>query len=115
MKRILATLLLLTLFLSFTACGALSNKTGKRALTLDDVRLLAQKGEALSWTDFDPYRGSETGPGTWQYVIDSLFDVLVGGDASDTGPEYVRLRNRDINAWVDIRTDDIENFIRNYQ
>ena len=88
----------------------------ERKLTLDDVRWLAQKGGALSWDDFDAYQGTDVGSGLYimQYVIDDLFDVLVGGGSMEADPEYVHLRNRDINAWVDIRTDDIDEFIETY-
>ncbi len=85
-------------------------------LTLEDVRTLSQKGEALSWNDFAGYEGREIGSGLYimQYVIDDVFDVLVGGPSPEEEPWYIYLRNRDINAWVDIRTDDIEEFINDH-
>ena len=89
---------------------------GKRNITLDDVRRLAQKGAALSWDDFDTYQGMDIGSGLYimQYVIDDVFDVLVGGASPEEEPWYIHLRNRDINAWVDIRTDDVNGFLAEY-
>ena len=42
-----------------------------------------------------------------RYEIDELFDVLVGGVPDET-PMYIRLRNQNINAWVDLREDGVE-------
>ena len=83
-----------------------------RRLTLDDVRWLAQKGEALTWSDFELYQGTDGGSGLYimQYVIDDRFEVLVGGTPQNE-PMYVRLRNRALDTWIDIRTDDVDSFI----
>ena len=78
-------------------------------LTLDDAVMLSQKGDALTWSDFEQYQGQEIGSGLYimRYEIDELFDVLVGGVPNET-PMYIRLRNQDINAWVDLREDSVE-------
>ena len=78
-------------------------------LTLDDVVMLSQKGDALTWSDFEPYQGREVGSGLYimRYEIDERFDVLVGG-VPDEMPMYIRLRNQNINAWVDLREDGVE-------
>ena len=80
-----------------------------RKLTLDDVVMLSQKGDALTWSDFERYQGRDVGSGLYimRYEIDELFDVLVGGVPNET-PMYIRLRNQDINAWVDLREDSVE-------
>ncbi len=93
------------------------NAVKERRLTLDDVRFLSQKGEALSWSDFDAYQGTDIGSGLYimRYVIDDIFDVLVGGASPEEDPWYIRLENRDINAWIDMRTGDVESFINTYK
>ena len=83
-------------------------------LTLDDVVLLAQKGDALTWSDFERYQGREGGSGLYimRYEIDELFDVLVGGVPEET-PMYIYLRvNNESKDHIDIRTDDVSIFIK---
>lgn len=50
-------------------------------LTLDDVRLLAEKGEELDWEDFDGYAYRDVGSGLYirYYEIDGTFAVMIGG------------------------------------
>ena len=85
-------------------------------LTLDDVRALAKKGGALTSEDFAPYAWEEAGAGLYirRYPIDDTFDFLIGSAAPDAEPMYYYLRNRDVNAWIDIRTQDVEGFIAAY-
>lgn len=82
-------------------------------LTLDDVVMLSQKGDALSWSDFERYQGREVGSGLYimRYEIDELFDVLVGGVPDET-PWYIYLRvNNDADDRIDIRTEDVSAFV----
>ncbi len=80
-----------------------------RKLTLDDVVMLSQKGDALSWSDFERYQGWEIGSGLYimRYEIDELFDVLVGGVPDET-PMYIALRvHNEADDSIDIRTEDV--------
>lgn len=82
-------------------------------LTLDDVVLLSQKGDALTWADFERYQGREVGSGLYimRYEIDGLFDVLVGGVPDET-PWYIYLRvNNETDDRIDIRTEDVSTFV----
>ena len=84
-----------------------------RKLTLDDVVLLSQKGDALTWSDFERYQGREIGSGLYimRYEIDDLFDVLVGGYSDET-PWYIYLCvNSESVDRIDIRTEDVSTFI----
>lgn len=84
-----------------------------RKLTLDDVVMLSQKGDALSWSDFERYQGWEIGSGLYimRYEIDELFDVLVGGVPDET-PWYIYLRvNNEADDRIDIRTEDVSTFV----
>ena len=97
-----------------------------RPLTLDDVRRLAEKGEALTWDDlamFDSYDASEQWDPTESegdpYIrvcpIEAMFELRIGGESPKTPPRYVYLRNRDINACCEIRTRDVGAFLDIYQ
>lgn len=89
-----------------------NNAVDGRKLTLDDVVMLSQKGDALSWSDFERYQGREVGSGLYimRYEIDELFDVLVGG-VPDEMPWYIYLRvNNEADDRIDIRTEDVSAF-----
>ncbi len=82
-------------------------------LTLDDVVTLSQKGDTLSWSDFERYQGWDVGSGLYimRYEIDELFDVLVGGVPDET-PWYIYLRvNNEADDRIDIRTEDVSTFV----
>ena len=82
-------------------------------LTLDDVVTLSQKGDALTWSDFERYQGWDVGSGLYimRYEIDELFDVLVGGVPDET-PWYIYLRvNNEADDRIDIRTEDVSTFV----
>ena len=90
-----------------------NNAVDGRKLTLDDVVMLSQKGDALSWSDFERYQGREIGSGLYimRYEIDELFDVLVGGVPDET-PWYIYMRvNNEADDRIDIRTEDVSTFI----
>ncbi len=82
-------------------------------LTLDDVVTLSQKGDELSWSDFEQYQGREVGSGLYImcYEIDELFNILVGGVPDET-PWYIYLRvNNEADDRIDIRTEDVSTFV----
>ena len=70
-----------------------TNGIGTRKLTLDDVLVLSQKGDALTWSDFERYQGQDIGSGLYvmRYEIDELFEVWVGGVPKET-PMYIYLK-----------------------
>ena len=75
--------------------------------------MLSQKGDALSWSDFERYQGWDVGSGLYimRYEIDELFDVLVGGVPDET-PWYIYLRvNNEADDRIDIRTEDVSTFV----
>lgn len=101
--------------LSAFIADAVSVKEG--TLSLNDVIILSQKGEDLTWADFDGYAYTDIGSGLYiyRYEIDSLFSLMVGGTPS-VPPIYIRLvDNRDDTAFIDIRTEDVEAFIAQRQ
>lgn len=94
-----------------------------RRLTMDAVKLLSARGDALTWEDFSQYVCEEGGyayealgnvPDIRCYPIDEVYELLVGGEGTQGKPQHIILRNRDVNAWMDIRTRDVEEFVAAY-
>ena len=83
-------------------------------LSLNDVIMLSQKGEALSWEDFEDYRYMETGSGLYirVYEINDLFELWIGGGSTDEPPMYIHLKvNNEAEDKIDIRTENVTDFI----
>ncbi len=91
-----------------------------RKLTLDDVlRLKEEKGEALTWSDFEEFSCIETGSGLYirLYEIDGMFSLAIGGGYPlDKAPMYIYLQaNVRDGARIDIRYEDPAAFIKQYR
>lgn len=90
-------------------------KNEKLDLTIERViRLAENKGEELTWSDFQMYNAIDTGSGLYilVYEIDETFDLMIGGSSPVSSPMYIRLvakANR--GNYIDIRTEDVEKFI----
>lgn len=83
------------------------------SLTLDDVKKLAEKGEDLTWSDFEQYKGTPIGSGMYilLYSIDENYELRVGG-TPEKKPMNIRLvSTQDDTNYIDIRTDSIDAFI----
>ena len=90
--------------------------TVKPRLTLAAVQALAeQKGELLSWADFEDYTYTETGSGLYirDYPIDGSFSLRIGGGWLDEEPMYIYLNCGE--DFIDIRREDVDAFIRRGQ
>ena len=89
-------------------------KNEKLDLTLERViRLAENKGEELTWSDFQMYNAIETGSGLYilVYEIDETFDLMIGG-VPTSSPMYIRLVTKsDRDVYIDIRSEDVEAFI----
>ena len=85
-----------------------------RTLTLDDVRMLAEKGDALGWDDLALYDFKVTGSGLYirSYPIDSRYDLLVGATRETAEPIYYKLRDKKTDRSIDIRDGDVDAFLR---
>lgn len=86
----------------------------KEKLTLEIVKGLAKKGEALSWKDFEEYESIEAGSGLYIliYEMDENYNLMIGGLSMDEDPTYIRLvKADDMDVYIDIRTEDIEKFL----
>ncbi len=94
---------------------ALGNKI---KLSLDDVIMLSQKGEDLSWEDFEQFSYVETGSGLYIHVyeINPLLSLWIGGGNLDNEPMYISLCiNTEPEDAIDIRTEDLTAFISKHR
>lgn len=66
-------------------------------LTLDDVATLSEKGNDLSWADFEQYSHEDVGSGLyiWHFEIDEIFSLSVGGSSLESSPMYIYLQAYD--------------------
>ncbi len=86
----------------------------KEKLTLEKVKELAKKGEALSWSDFEQFDGREIGSGLYilEYDVDEDYSLCIGGGDKRTSPMYMNLiYEADRSKCIDIRTESIDDFI----
>ena len=92
----------------------LTDPVVEKELTLDTVRVLAQKGDDLDWEDFADYPHTDVGSGlyVYRYEIEGDLAVLVGGKSLETKPDYVNLVAGE--NQIDIRSGDLEGFILEY-
>lgn len=92
----------------FSAC----NHNRPAMLSMNELRDLAQKGEELTWKDFEGYPFEDVGSGLYirKYEINDDFHVLIGGGSIDTTPMYINLIKSN-EEKIDIRYDDIDPFI----
>ncbi|RCX07067.1 BlaR1 peptidase M56, partial [Anaerobacterium chartisolvens] len=82
-------------------------------LTLDELKLIAQKGDAISWDDFASYHGQDVGSGLYimRYPMEPPYYVMVGGVPGEP-PMYVRLYSTETEQYIDIRQESIDDFIQ---
>lgn len=84
-------------------------------MTLETVKNLSKKGDKLSWEDFQTYDGGkDIGSGLYikLYPIDDKYELLIGGGSLKESPMYINLSNKDTKKSIDIRHDDIDEFIK---
>ena len=85
-------------------------------LTMEAVLELAKKGENLTWKDLQSYNGQDIGSGVciMRYPIDGVYVLQVYADRPDAPIKAANLGIRDTNLYVDIRTGDVTEFLREY-
>lgn len=108
--RICLVLLIISVLLG---CAKEDNRK-KTVLSLDKVIELSEKGNDISWNDFEDYESEDIGSGIYvlRYEIDSRFYLIIGGSSKDEKPMYVRLvKMYNSDDYIDIRTDDVNDFI----
>lgn len=88
-------------------------KGGGETLTIEKVKELSQKGDALDWSDFTDFSGTDIGSGLFimSYDVEGTdYTVLVGGAGVDVKPMYISLCGAD-GKEIDIRRDSVEEFL----
>lgn len=88
---------------------------GAKKLTLEEVMALSAKGEDLTWGDFEGYAYEDIGSGLYihRYDIDHNFELRVGGSPT-VEPMYIHLVSKaDPETYIDIRTENVKEFIEN--
>ncbi len=118
MKKYIALVVAFIFVLSLVGC---SSDEPKRELTIDELKVIAEKGENISWSDFEPYIYSlEGGSGIHfrTYPIGDEYVLHVEGGLPDWILS-VRLSTKvvvdgSLNGYreIDIRTESIDEFLR---
>ena len=82
-------------------------------LTIERVIRLSERGDELTWADFDMYEGSDIGSGLhiFKYNIDDDFYLEVGSFPTKKPSSIDLVSRADIHNKIDIRTEDVERFI----
>lgn len=89
-------------------------ESSKEVLSMSEVKKLAQKGNGLSWKDFEKYKEQDIGSGMYVvcYDIDKNYKLLIGGSDLKGKPDYIRLvKGTEEERYIDIRTGDIDKFM----
>lgn len=91
----------------------LTDPISDNTLTLDDVLRLSEKGDELTWSDFEEYSFTETGSGLYirVYEIDEIFNLTIGGGSVQEKPMYIYLGVNEGSEFIDIRYDNVPKFI----
>ncbi|WP_165835576.1 M56 family metallopeptidase [Ruminiclostridium sufflavum] len=86
----------------------------ERFLTLDELKLIAKKGDAVSWDDFALYYGQDIGFGLYimHYSMEEPYYVRVGGVPGES-PMYARLYSAETEKSIDILQESIDDFVKN--
>ena len=89
-------------------------KVQKKNLTMETLYALVDKyGEDLSWRHFTRFRYIERGidQHIWICPIDNNYQIWIGGDDTDTSPDYIYLVAQDGSGdHIDVRTESIDDF-----
>ncbi len=114
MKKIVLMILTFSIIFSLTGC---SSKEDENILSIEKVIELSQKGNDLSWDDFEKYEGKEVGSGLYilAYEINNEYHLIIGGRDKKETPMYIRLvRNENKDDFIDIRQENVEEFIKSH-
>lgn len=87
-------------------------------LTTDIIKELAKKGDNLRFTDLSVYAG-KTDIGSGLYILrypvnKGQYFLTIGGGSMDEKPFYVRLSASGTEAYVDILTGNIDEYLKKY-
>lgn len=90
----------------------------KRQMTIDDVLRLSEKGMSLSWSDLSCYACKDIGSGfvVLEYTLTDANYRLIAGcpDMEGAGPSYARLEYIPDGSRVEIRTENVQEFLKKH-
>ena len=88
-----------------------------RILTLEHVLEISGKGEELTWSDMDGFTYTEAGSGLYIrfYPVEGPYSLSVGGAGPSGWIMYANLTCESSGESVDIRTGDVEAFLRDQE
>lgn len=120
MKKVVALVLVLICTLCFWGCGP--SDTPKKLvpdLNMETLQSLVdiydEKDKELSWDTFAPYYCSiEVGSETYirRYSVDEDYYLIIEGVSIEESPMHMKLVLKDDpNKYIDIRTENIDDFI----
>ncbi len=116
MKKIILMFLIFSVILSVAGCS--SKKEDENVLSIEKVIELSQKGNDLSWDDFEKYESKEVGSGLYilAYEINNEYQLLIGGGKDKKeAPMYIRLAcSENLDDFIDIRQENVEDFIKRH-
>ena len=87
----------------------------KPTLSLNDVIILSQKENELTWSDFEGFSYSDIGSGLfiWDFEINERFHLRVIGGSTNVAPTSIRLGANDgSESWIDIREGGVTEFVQ---
>lgn len=87
-----------------------------KSLTLEKVIALSEKGQELTWDDFEGYPYEDIGSGLYiqRYPVGESYYLLIGG-VPNQKPFYIRLqRVGETDEFIDIRTDSVKDFLERW-
>ena len=88
----------------------------KTKLTIEKTMELVEKGNTLTWSDFEQFEDSgDIGSGLYiiRYDMEEPYYVLIGGADMGEEPMYIRLvSTQNPDDYIDIRTENIKAFMR---
>ena len=117
MRRIISIILITIFAAGIIGCSKPEPEPHPHQLTLDKVIELSSKGEDLTWEDFEEYHGVECGSGLYivRYDIDDEYELVIGGTSAVGIPMYINLVRKDSedeSGVIDIRTENVQEFIK---
>ncbi len=117
MKKYIALTIILVCVLGLVGC---SSDKPNRDLTIDELIVIAGKGENISWSDFESYNCSEVGSGIISrvYSIGDEYVLHITGWPPDD-IQFIKLSTKveaggslDGYREIDIRTESIDDFLK---
>lgn len=86
-----------------------SSEAQKSLITVDDIFSLSNKGDALTWSDFEKYEHTDVGSGliVWEFKIkDDSSKLFIGGGRLEEKPIYISLELSN-GTSLDVQKDDL--------